>query len=128
MLMRSDLGAPRTRLEERRDGDRILLRLGIANLAAACFGGITGGVNIGASLTNRTFGAHSSLSVLVNAAALLVASVFLSRWLGDIPRVALSAVIMVIAVQHFDLWSLRLLVDRRDNGKSHCAADAPSAK
>jgi len=95
--------------EERRDGDRILLRLGIANLAAACFGGITGGVNIGASLTNRTFGAQSSLSVLVNAAALLVASVFLFRWLGDIPRVALSAVIMVIAAQHFDLWSLRLL-------------------
>ena len=34
---------------------------------------------------------------------------FLFRWLGDIPRAALSAVIMVIAVQHFDLWSLRLM-------------------
>jgi sulfate permease, SulP family len=95
--------------EPRRDGDRILLRLGIANLAAACAGGITGGINIGASNANRTFGARSPLSVLINAGAVLVASMFLFRWLGDIPRVALSAVIMVIAVQHFDLWSLRLI-------------------
>lgn len=95
--------------EPRRDGDRILLRLGLANLGAACFGAITGGINIGASVTNRAFGAKSPLAVLVNAVALLVVSVFLFRWLGDIPRVALSAVIMVIAVQHFDLWSLRLL-------------------
>jgi SulP family sulfate permease len=36
-------------------------------------------------------------------------SVFFFRWLGGIPRAALSAVIMVIAVQHFDLWSLRLM-------------------
>jgi SulP family sulfate permease len=100
--------------EPRRDGDRILLRLGIGNLAAACFGGITSGINIGASVANRTFGARSPLSVLINAAALLVAIVLLFRWLGDIPRVALSAVIMVIAVQHFDLWSLRLLGRLRD--------------
>jgi hypothetical protein len=95
--------------EARRDGNRVLRQLGIANLAAGCFGGITGGINIGASVTNRTFGARSSLSVLINAAALLVASVFFFRWLGGIPRAALSAVIMVIAVQHFDLWSLRLM-------------------
>lgn len=30
------------------------------------------------------------------------------RWLGQMPRVVLSAVIMVVAVQHFDVWSLRL--------------------
>jgi sulfate permease, SulP family len=95
--------------EPRRDGDRILLRMGIGNVAAACFGGITGGINIGASMTNRTFGARSQLSVLINAAALLIASTLLYSWLGGIPRVALSAVIMVIAVQHFDLWSLRLV-------------------
>jgi sulfate permease, SulP family len=95
--------------EKRRDSDGILRRLGLANLATACFGGITGGINIGASIANRSFGARSALAVLVNAAALLLASALLFRWLGNIPRVALSAVIMVIAVQHFDLWSLRLL-------------------
>jgi MFS superfamily sulfate permease-like transporter len=91
--------------EPRRDSDGILLRLGMANVAAACVGGITGGINIGASIANRAFGARSPLSVLINAVALLLVSVLLLRWLGDIPRVALSAVIMVIAIQHFDLWS-----------------------
>jgi sulfate permease, SulP family len=95
--------------ETRRDGNRVLRQLGIANVAAGCFGGITGGINIGASIANRTFGARSPLSVVINAAALLVASVFFFRWLGGIPRAALSAVTMVIAVQHFDLWSLRLM-------------------
>jgi MFS superfamily sulfate permease-like transporter len=95
--------------EPRRDGNALLLRLGLGNVAAACAGGITGGLNIGASNTNRAFGARTPLSVLVNAAALLVAGVWLFRWLGLMPRTVLSAVIMVIAVQHFDLWNLRLL-------------------
>jgi sulfate permease, SulP family len=95
--------------EPRRDTDRILLRYGLANVASACCGGITCGINIGASIANRGFGGRSPVSVLINAAALLAASVLLFRWLGYIPRVALSAVIMVIAVQHFDVWSLRLI-------------------
>jgi sulfate permease, SulP family len=103
--------------EGRRDGDRLLLRLGVGNLAAACAGGITGGINIGASITNRTFGGRTRLSVLINAVALLVASVLLFRWLGQMPRAVLSAVIMVIAVQHFDVWSLRLAKELfRGNG------------
>src|SRR5271170_6012876 len=95
--------------EPRRDGDQLLMRLGVGNLAAACFGGITGGINIGPSIANRAFGARTRLSVLVNAAALLIAGTLLFPLLGQIPRVALSAVIMVIAVQHLDVWSLRLV-------------------
>jgi sulfate permease, SulP family len=94
--------------EPRRDGDRLLIRLGAGNLAAACIGGITSGINIGPSIANRTFGGRTPLSVLVNAAALLIAGTVLFPLLGQIPRVALAAVIMVIAVQHFDLWSLQL--------------------
>ena len=60
--------------EPRRDGDRILLRLGIANVASACFGGITSGINIGASVANRAFGARSPVSVLINAAVILIAT------------------------------------------------------
>jgi CRP-like cAMP-binding protein/anti-anti-sigma regulatory factor len=95
--------------EPRRDGDRLLMRLGVGNLAAACIGGITSGINIGPSIANRAFGGRTPLSVLVNAAALLIAGTLLFPLLGHIPRVALSAVIMVIAVQHFDVWSLRLV-------------------
>ena len=95
--------------EARRDGDRLLMHLGVGNLAAACIGGITSGINIGPSIANRAFGGRTRLSVLVNAAVLLIAGTLLFPLLGQIPRVALSAVIMVIAVQHLDVWSLRLV-------------------
>ena len=105
--------------QRRRDGDRLLVRLGLGNVAASCVGGITSGINIGPSVANRAFGARTALSVLVNAAALLVAAAFLFRWLGEIPRVVLSAVIMVIAVQHFDLWSLQLIGRLRRGPPAH---------
>ncbi len=95
--------------EPRVDGNRLLLRLGLGNVAAACIGGITSGINIGASISNRAFGARTAVSVLVNAAALLIAGAVLFPWLGQMRRTVLSAVIMVIAIQHFDVWSLRLI-------------------
>ena len=57
--------------------DRLLVRLGIANAISASFGGVTSGINIGPSLVNRGFGAKSFVSVLVNAAVLLMAATVL---------------------------------------------------
>jgi sulfate permease, SulP family len=91
------------------DGDKLLMRLGVGNLLSACFGGITSGINIGPSLTNRAFGAKTSLSVLINAAILLLVSSALFPIVSYIPRVVLSATIMVIAVQHVDPWSIDLV-------------------
>jgi MFS superfamily sulfate permease-like transporter/CRP-like cAMP-binding protein len=105
--------------EPRADGNALLLRLGLGNVAAACAGGITSGLNIGASDTNRNFGGRTPLSVLVNAAALLIVGAGLFRWLGMMPRAVLSAVIMVIAVQHFDLWNVRLLRGLRKDPSSY---------
>jgi sulfate permease, SulP family len=112
--------------EPRRDGDRLLFRLGAGNVAAACIGGITGGINIGASITNRAFGGRRSLSVLISAAVMFVAGAFLFRWLGQMPRAVLSAVIMVVAIQHFDVWSLRLAGELRKgpiSNRYHVALD-----
>ena len=95
--------------DARAHADRLLVRLGIGNGVAASFGGITAGINIGPSLANRAFGARTPLSVLVNAAAILLAFTVLFPLVTRLPRVALSAVIMVIAVQHFDLWSFQLI-------------------
>jgi sulfate permease, SulP family len=91
------------------DGDRLLMRLGVGNVLSACFGGITSGINIGPSLANRAFGAKTSLSVLINAAILLLMSSVLFPVVSYIPRVVLSATIMVIAVQHVDAWSIDLV-------------------
>ena len=91
------------------DGDRLLMRLGVGNVLSACFGGITSGINIGPSLANRAFGAKTSLSVLINAAILLLMSSVLFPVVSYIPRVVLSATIMVIAVEHVDAWSIDLV-------------------
>ena len=91
------------------DGDRLLMRLGVGNVLSACFGGITSGINIGPSLANRAFGAKTSLSVLINAGILLLMSSVLFPVVSYIPRVVLSATIMVIAVQHVDPWSIDLV-------------------
>jgi SulP family sulfate permease len=90
--------------------DRLLIRLGIANAVSAGFGGITNGINIGPSLTNRAFGGRSWLSVVVNAAAVLAAATLLFPLLGYLPRAVLSAAIMVIAIQHIDPWTKQLAV------------------
>jgi sulfate permease, SulP family len=85
--------------------DKLLVRLGLANAISAGFGGITNGINIGPSLTNRAFGGRSSLSVIVNAVVALLAATFLFRFLAYIPRAVLSATIMVIAIQHIEPWT-----------------------
>lgn len=91
--------------EPRGDSNRMLLRLGLANAAAAAAGGITSGINIGATATNRAFGGHSWVSVAVNAAAMLASILLLLPFVTHLPRTVISAVIMVAAVQHIDPWS-----------------------
>jgi SulP family sulfate permease len=91
---------------ELRAGDNnLLIRLGIANAVVAGFGGVTSGINIGPSLTNRAFGGRGWLSVVVNAGAVLVAATLLFPVLAYMPRAVLSAVIMVVAIQHIDPWT-----------------------
>jgi MFS superfamily sulfate permease-like transporter len=89
------------------NGDRLLIRLGAGNAMTASVGGITSGINIGASLTNRAFGGRTPLSVLINGGVLLLILTVLFPVAVELPRVVLSAIIMVIAVQHLDAWSLR---------------------
>jgi sulfate permease, SulP family len=89
------------------DSNRLLVRLGLANAGTACVGGITSGINIGASIANRNFGGRTPLSVLVNAGIILAALTVLFPVVVHLPRVVLSSVIMVIAVQHIDQWTLR---------------------
>jgi MFS superfamily sulfate permease-like transporter len=91
--------------DRRGDSNRMLVRLGLANVAVAAAGGITSGINIGASTTNRAFGGHSRLSVVFNATLLLGAIFVIMPVVAYLPRAVLSALIMVVAVQHFDPWS-----------------------
>jgi MFS superfamily sulfate permease-like transporter/CRP-like cAMP-binding protein len=90
------------------DGDRLLVRLGVANIVSGSLGGITGGLNIGPSRLNKAAGARTPVSALVNGFAVLLTLLVLFPALAFLPCVALSAVIVVIAVEHFDPWTMRL--------------------
>ena len=90
------------------DGDRLLVRLGAANVVAGAAGAITGGLNLGPSRDNKAFGGRKPVSTLVNAAALALTAVVLFPALSYVPCVALSAVIMVVAIQHVDPWTVSL--------------------
>ncbi|HEY6830850.1 MAG TPA: SulP family inorganic anion transporter [Pseudolabrys sp.] len=92
---------------EQPDSNALLVRVGIGNAVTGGVGGITSGINIGASIANRNFGGRTPLSVLFNAAIILATLTALFPLVGHLPRVVLSAVIMVIAVQHIDAWTLR---------------------
>jgi len=99
-----------TPLSERTaDGDKLLQRLGAGNVVAACFGGITSGLNIGPSVANRSLGGRTPVAVFFHAATILVVCTVLFPIAALMPRVTLSAVIMVVAIQHLDVGSLRLV-------------------
>ncbi len=91
--------------DAREDSNRLLVRLGLTNAVIAASGGITAGINIGATVTNRAFGGHSWVSVAVNAALQLAVILYAMPYVAYLPRSVLSAVIMVVAVQHIDPWS-----------------------
>ena len=81
----------------------------LGNMLAASTGGITSGVNLGPSAINRAYGARTSVSVLVNAGAVLATTMFLLPVLAYMPRAVLSAVIMVVAIQHVDPSTVQLV-------------------
>jgi SulP family sulfate permease len=91
------------------ESNRQLMRLGLGNMLSASMGGITSGLNLGPSLVNRAFGARTPLSVMINAAIVLLTICFLLPVLAYLPRTVLSAVIMVIAIQHLDATTLPLI-------------------
>src|SRR5437016_1397513 len=52
---------------ERSRGSRELVRIGVGNMAAACFGGIASGVNLGASLANHRAGGRTRMASMAAA-------------------------------------------------------------
>jgi sulfate permease, SulP family len=94
---------------ERSRGSRELVRIGVGNMAAACFGGIASGVNLGASAANHRAGGRTRLASLAAAVVILLAALFLGWAIALLPRVVIAGMLFVVGVQLFDQWSLRLL-------------------
>jgi SulP family sulfate permease len=75
-----------------------LLAVGAANLASAMVGGLPAGGGASQTAVADKAGARSQLAQWVNAAAVLLTLLFLSRVIGLLPQAALGALILVAAV------------------------------
>jgi anti-anti-sigma factor len=104
---------------ERSRGSRELVRIGVGNMAAACFGGIASGVNLGASLANHRAGGRTRLASMAAAVVVLLAVLSLGPAIAVLPRVVIAGMLFVVGVQLFDQWSLKLLWQTITGGLIH---------
>lgn len=82
--------------------------LGVSNILAGFYGGIAGCAMIGQTVLNvKTGQARTRISTFVAGAFLLALVTGLSAIMGQIPMVALAAVMMVVAVSTVDWHSVR---------------------
>jgi len=90
-------------------GNAVLVRLGLGNAVASCFGGIAAGINLGASFANFKAGGRTALSVVVTTGSMLVGVVLLSPVIAVLPRVVIAGLLVVISIQLLDPWTTRIL-------------------
>jgi len=82
--------------------------LGIANIAAAFYGGIAGCAMIGQTVVNVKIGrARTRVSTAVAALVLLLLVTGLSGLMAQIPMVALAAVMMIVALKTINWHSVQ---------------------
>lgn len=86
-----------------------LVRLGAGSMVSACFGGISNGINLAASFANHRSGGRTSLSVLINTLIVLSATLALSPLIAYLPRVVIASMLIVVAIQLVDRWSIQLV-------------------
>ncbi|MEM6475800.1 MAG: SulP family inorganic anion transporter [Pseudomonadota bacterium] len=77
---------------------------GIANVVAACFGGMGGCAMIGQSVINVASGGRGRLSTFTAGAFLLFLLTVLGSWVGQVPMPALVAVMIMVSIGTFS-WN-----------------------
>ena len=105
------------------DANHQLVGQGVGTAAGALFGGLSTSGILARSAINHSAGGRTRASGVVNALGVLVLVVLLARPLGYVPKAAIAGLIMVIAFQLFDRWTLGQLKEatraeaemRRDN-------------
>jgi SulP family sulfate permease len=84
--------------------------LGLANVAAALFGGIAGCGMIGQTVGNVRYGGRGRVSTLVAGLFLLILMVLLRPWVARVPVAALVAIMIMVSISTFSWTSFRDLV------------------
>jgi anti-anti-sigma factor len=94
---------------ERTEGNRALFHLGVGNMVSACFGGITGGVNMVGTVASYRAGARTAAAVLACALTILLAVLLLPPVIALIPRVVIAGMLAVISIQLVDGWTVQII-------------------
>ena len=92
------------------DKNRECAGLGLANIAASCFGGIAGCGMIGQAVSNVKYGGRGRLSTLFAGVFLLILMVALKDWVSQVPVIALVAIMVMVSASTFDWKSLGAVV------------------
>jgi len=95
------------------DKNRECAGQGLANIAAALFGGMGGCAMIGQSVINVSSGGRRRLSTLVAGSFLLLLLVVLQPLLAMVPVAALTAVMIMVSINTFSWRSLLALRSNR---------------
>lgn len=94
---------------KREDHNLDLVRLGVGNLIAAAFGGISSAISLTSSQANHGSGGRTGYSVLINALLILAAVLFCTQLIALIPKVVVAGMLFVTAWRLFDRWTVQLL-------------------
>jgi sulfate permease, SulP family len=95
--------------QQRQDHNLSLVRLGVGNLVAAAFGGISSAISLTSSQANHNSGGRTGYSVLISSLLILAAVLFCSQLIALIPKVVVAGMLFVTAWRLFDRWTAQLV-------------------
>jgi SulP family sulfate permease len=110
-----------TLLNTRHDSNRFLLGYGLANVAAAAFGGIPINYSTAVPLAIHRAGGHGRVPGVVGAAVLALILLVGGSVLGLIPVTVSAGIMLVVALGMFDQWSRIVWREVRSGGRDRDA-------
>jgi SulP family sulfate permease len=99
----------------RHQPNRELIGQGVGNLASFFVGGMPGAGTMGPTLVNVTSGGRTPRAGVLEGIFVLLAVLFLGRWIAWVPIGALAGILLVIAWRMFDRHIFKLL--RHSHGR-----------
>lgn len=93
----------------RTDGNRELIGQGVGNIAVAIMGGTPSSGSMGRSGALYKAGGRRRISVYVNVALLMLILITMASMIELLPKAVVAGVLVVIGIQLFDEWTIRLL-------------------
>jgi len=96
---------------KRSNANQELFAQGIGNMVSACFGGLSGAGFVARSHVNYQAGGRSRLSGVISSMVVLLILFLFSPLIGMIPYAVMTGIMLVVALQIVDKWSLHLIKD-----------------